>query len=192
MLQLLRGAAGNAKQYAPVINLLAPVAAEAGPAATGRSAAHGQLLGNSSSHQLQQQRGAAKKKAQATGKAAKGKKGQQQPAKKQKQKMDSKPFDEKDPLMQKLIAMLVPAAEQLPRTADVQREAAARALEYRRQHNKQHKAWSADLRTKLALKTAALRALPPDLRAAALEEDLTPFPLTRHFLYDSPPDSYKS
>lgn len=189
MLQLLRSACGMAPSSSSSC-----VASLATPLIVTKSAAQGQhlpLLASSSSHQLQQQRGAAqKKKAQAQGKTAK--KGQQSTGgKKQKQKMDSKPFDDKDPLMKKLIAMLVPAAEQLPRTAAEQQAAAARALSYRRQHNKQHMERSADLRTKLALKTAALQALPADLRAAAMEEDLAPFPLTRHFLYDSPPDSYK-
>jgi hypothetical protein len=175
------------KQFAPPVSLLAPAIADVGPSATA-AAAQGQLLG-SSSYQLQQQRGAAaKKKTPAAGKGAK--KGQQQSAKKQKQKMESRPFDEKDPLMQKLIAMLVPAEQpqDLPRQ---QRAAAAAANAIRLHHNKRHQVWAADMRVKLGLKTAALSALPPDLRAAAEQEDLTPFPLTRHFLYDSPPDAYK-
>lgn len=153
------------------------------------AAAQGQLLGSSGSHQLQQQRGAAAKKKAPAGKGAK--KGQQQPAKKSKQKMDSKPFDEKDPLMQKLVAMLVPAKEPQKLTP-LQQQAARDAFSaFRQQHNRQHAVWAADMREKLALKAAALKALPPDLRKAASEEDHTPFPLTRHFLYDSPPDSYK-
>lgn len=180
--------------------LLGPCIADVGPAAAA-VAAQGLLLGGGGSsswnpaqhHQLQQQRGAAaKKKATASGKkgaAAKGK--QQAGGKKQKQKMESKPFEEKDPLNQKLIAMLVPGAEPLRRPLPQQRAAAAAGLQYLRQHNQRHQAWAADMRTKLSLKLAALKALPPDLRAAAEEEDLTAFPLTRHFLYDTPPDAYK-
>jgi hypothetical protein len=144
--------------------------------------------------QHQQARGAkaaAKKKAApAKGKDKKGK----QPVKKQKQRMESKPFDAKDPLMQKVIAMLLPpaAAQQpAPRTEEQQQELVERAKQYSRQKMQEHAEWQADLGMKLKLKKAALQALPPGLRAAALQEDLTPFPLTRHFLYDTPPDSYR-
>lgn len=176
----------------PQLSLMAPVIASAGPlSSSSPPAAHGPLLlGSGSSHQLQQQRGAAaKKKTPASGKGAK--KGQQAPAKKQKQKMDTKPFDDKDPLMQKLVAMLVPAREQREYTPQQHRAVAAAVRELQRQHNVQHQEWAADMRIKLALKTAALQALPPDLRKTAAEEDLAPFPLTRHFLYDSPPDAYR-
>ncbi|KAF6254696.1 hypothetical protein COO60DRAFT_1539281 [Scenedesmus sp. NREL 46B-D3] len=144
--------------------------------------------------QHQQARGAkaaAKKKAaSAKGKGQKGK----QLVKKQKQRMESKPFDDKDPLMQKVIAMLVPpaAAQQpAPRSDEQQQELVARAKQYSRQKMQEHALWQADLGMKLKLKKSALQALPPELRAAALQEDLTPFPLTRHFLYDTPPDSYR-
>lgn len=147
---------------------------------------------------VQQTRGAkaaAKKKAQPT--KGKGQKGKQQPAKKQKQKLESKPFDEKDPLMQKVIAMLVPptaaaAAEQPDRTLQQQQqELVARVKQFSRLKMQAHAQWQQDMCTKLRLKKAALQALPPELRAAALKEDLTPFPLTRHFLYDTVPDSYR-
>eukprot|EP00882_Tetradesmus_deserticola_P013001 GHRQ01013785.1.p1 GENE.GHRQ01013785.1~~GHRQ01013785.1.p1 ORF type:complete len:174 (+),score=62.29 GHRQ01013785.1:78-599(+) len=142
----------------------------------------------------QQARGA---KAAAKKKAApvKGKNQKGKPVvKKQKQRMESKPFDEKSPLMQKVIAMLVPpsAAQQAaPRSEEQQLELVARAKQYSRQKMQEHAQWQADLGMKLKLKKAALQALPPELRAAALQEDLTPFPLTRHFLYDTPPDSYR-
>jgi hypothetical protein len=189
------GAVGSlSRQCVPQLSLLAPVIAGDGGLLSSSSplaAAQGPvLLGSGSSHQLQQQRGAAaKKKTPAAGKAAK--KGTQATAKKQKQKMDTKPFDDKDPLMQKLVAMLVPAREQQLYSPQQQRAVRAAGRELRLQHNARHQAWAADMRTKLALKTAALKALPPDLRKAAAEEDLAPFPLTRHFLYDSPPDAYK-
>lgn len=147
-------------------------------------------LAGSSGHYLQQHRGLAAKAKKATAKKD-VKKGQQKPGKKAKQKLDLKGFDEKDQFLQKLVTMLVPAQEPLRRNEEQQQEAVLAAKEYRRRHNQRHKAWSADMRVKLALKLAALNALPPDLRQAAREEDLTPFPLTRHFLYDSPPDAYK-
>jgi hypothetical protein len=166
--------------------------ADAGLPATAAAAAQGQLLGSSTSHQLQQQRGATTKKQKAAANKKTPKKGQQLTGKKIKQKMDSKPFDEKDPLMQKLIAMLVPAQEQQQYTSEQIEVLKAAGKAARQEHNRQHQAWSADMHVKLRLKLAALKALPPHLRAAAEEEDLTPFPLTRHFLYDSPPDAYKS
>jgi hypothetical protein len=152
------------------------------------------LTRSSALAQHQQARGAkaaAKKKtAQTKGKDKKGK----QPVKKQKQRMESNPFDEKDPLMQKVIGMLVPptaAQPPAPRTEEQQQELVARAKQYSRQKMQEHAQWQADLGMKLKLKKAALQVLPPELRAAALQEDLTPFPLTRHFLYDTPPDSYR-
>lgn len=135
-------------------------------------------------------------KAQAKKKATpqKGKqlKGKQQPAKKQKQKLETKPFDEKDPLNQKVISMLIPpTAEVVQRTHTVQKEMVQRAKDYSRQQMKAHLDWMSDMQTKLQLKRAALQSLPPKLRAAASQEDLRPFPLTRHYLYDSPPESYR-
>lgn len=142
---------------------------------------------------MQQVRGA---KAQAKKKNApqKGKqlKGKQQAAKKQKQKLETKPFDEKDPLNQKVIAMLVPpAAEPVQRTHRIQAEMVQRAKEFSRQQMKAHLDWMSNMKAKLQLKKAALQALPPELRAAASQEDLRPFPLTRHYLYDSPPEAYR-
>jgi hypothetical protein len=110
------------KQLLPQLSVLTPAIADAGPTATAASE-QCQLLASTSSYQLQQQRGAAAKKKTQAGKAVK--KGQQPAGKKQKQKMETKPFDEKDPLMQKLVAMLVPAAEPVPRTHQQQRAAAA-------------------------------------------------------------------
>lgn len=148
--------------------------------------------GSSLPARQQQARGAAAKKKAAPVKG-KGQKGQQ-PARKQKQRMDTKPFDDKDPLMQKVIAMLVPPAAAQPpasRSEEQQQELVARAKQYSRLKMQEHMQWQADLKMKLQLKKAALRALPPELREAAMQEDLTPFPLTRHFLYDTPPDTYR-
>lgn len=150
-------------------------------------------LAPTSNNYLQQYRGA---KAQAKKKntAQKGKqlKGKQQGAKKQKQKLETKPFDEKNPLNQKVIAMLIPpAAEPVQRTHQVQAEMVQRAKEFSRQQMKAHLDWMTDMKVKLQLKNAALQALPPGLRAAAKQEDLRPFPLTRHYLYDSPPEAYR-
>lgn len=124
---------------------------------------------------------------------AKGKKGQQAPKKKVKQRMESKPFDDKDPLLQRVVSMLVPQEHELPaESPEQQAEAQARAKAYSSMKMAEHKAWRADLHTKLQLKAAALKALPPALREHALKEDLEPFPLTRNVLYETPPESYRS
>lgn len=142
---------------------------------------------------LQQTRGA---KAQAKQKTSQQKKGKQQgkqtAAKKAKQKLETKPFDEKDPLNQKIIAMLVPqAAEPEQKTRRMEAEKVQRAKEHSRQKMKEHLDWMTQMKARIQLKKAAIQHLPPDLRAAALRQDLQPFPLTRHFLYDSPPEAYR-
>lgn len=83
-------------------------------------------------------------------------------------------------------------AEAEEAAAAAQEAAAERAKRYSGLKMAEHKAWRRDLSEKLALKRAALRALPPDLRRAASVEDLAPFPLTRNFLFDTPPESYRS
>jgi len=51
-----------------------------------------------------------------------------------------------------------------------------------------HRAWQADLVAKLALKQAALDALPPGpVRDAAAAPDLAPFPSARAVWTDTPP-----
>ena len=51
-----------------------------------------------------------------------------------------------------------------------------------------HRAWQADLVGKLALKQAALAALPAGpVRDAAAAPDLTPFPAARGVWTDTPP-----
>jgi len=51
----------------------------------------------------------------------------------------------------------------------------------------QHRAWQTDLTTKLQLKLNAIAALPPDLQAAAMVPDLTPFPANRKIWTETPP-----
>ena len=50
-----------------------------------------------------------------------------------------------------------------------------------------HRAWQADLTTKLKLKRAAVAALPPHLRAAAEVPDNELFPLNREMWTHTPP-----
>ena len=72
-------------------------------------------------------------------------------------------------------------------TPEELQEAAEIAKEYSRKKMRQHRAWQKDLTTKLKLKLAAIDALPDDLRAAAREPDMEPFPLTRRMWTETPP-----
>jgi hypothetical protein len=62
-----------------------------------------------------------------------------------------------------------------------------RAKEYSRLKMQQHRQWQIDLTTKLKLKQAAIGALPPDLQAAAMIPDDTPFPSNRQIWTETPP-----
>lgn len=66
-------------------------------------------------------------------------------------------------------------------------DAARRAKEYSRLKMREHRLWQADLTTKLKLKRAAIDALPPALKAAALEPDTEPFPVNRLMWTTTPP-----
>lgn len=52
---------------------------------------------------------------------------------------------------------------------------------------RQHREWQTDLSTKLKLKQAAIAALPPELREAALIPDDTLFPVNRQIWTETPP-----
>jgi len=103
----------------------------------------------------------------------------------------SKPFDEKHPLNQRLVAMLLPPRPRPLEESEQQRlEAAERERRYALMRRREFNAWRGDLSQKLALKRAALAALPDALRVEALREDLAPFPLARNALFDAPPSAY--
>lgn len=106
--------------------------------------------------------------------------------------MASKPFDEKDPLNQRLVAMLLPPRPpaRAPETESQRAEAESREKAYARMRRAEFNAWRGALADKLALKKAALAALPDALRVEALREDLAPFPLARNALFDAPPSAY--
>ncbi|KAG1661082.1 hypothetical protein FOA52_004544 [Chlamydomonas sp. UWO 241] len=100
------------------------------------------------------------------------------------------------PKLQRIVDLLLPPARQgeppgLP-TRDnaiefARREAVAAAAAARRQST-----WEADMWEKHTLQRAALRALPPHLRAAALAPDVSPFPPDRQMLYQTPPEAYRA
>jgi hypothetical protein len=145
-------------------------------------------------YQQQQQQLRAYAAAKATGKqkgGAKGK-GAAAPKKKPKARIEVKKMDEKDPLLQRVLTMLVPQDRSPPAEAPEALAAnQAHAKAYSSRKMAEHKAWRAGMLDKLRLKQAALAALPPALRLAAAQEDLEPFPLTRHALYETPPEGYR-
>ena len=106
--------------------------------------------------------------------------------------MATKPFDEKHPLNQRLVAMLLPPRpEARQEETDAQRaDAEARERAYARARRREFNAWRRRLSDQLSLKKAALAALPGALRVEALREDLVPFPLARNALFDAPPSAY--
>lgn len=103
------------------------------------------------------------------------------------------PSDEDDPRTRAILQQLLPgsppdqAHQPAPPSSEEeqQRHAELRRLRIRESHALKH-----DLSVKLKLQREALRALPERLRKLAMEPDLTPFPLNRKYLYDTPPESY--
>lgn len=66
-------------------------------------------------------------------------------------------------------------------------ELARRSKEFARLKMDEHRAWQTALNIKLRLKLAAIEALPPDLKEAALVEDMSPFPVDRPVFTLTPP-----
>lgn len=136
---------------------------------------------------------AAKAKGKGAGRnAPKGKNVKQQGGKKAKLRIESVPFNDKDPHLMRIINMLTPAAARAApsSSAGSDPQLSARAREYGWRCRREHLERMTDLGTKLHLKRAALQSLPRKLRAMAMVEDLRPFPLTRNFLYATPPTAY--
>jgi hypothetical protein len=134
---------------------------------------------------------AAKVKTKVKGKQQQSKKGAQS---KKPRRVESVPFPDKDPHMQRIISMLAPQTRSPLQAVSVEEAAAiaAKAKAYSRMKMQAHHAWMNDINTKIKLKRAAIAALPPDLQEAAKQEDVTPFPLTRHYYYQTPPEAYRS
>ncbi|KAK9840387.1 hypothetical protein WJX74_009062 [Apatococcus lobatus] len=66
-------------------------------------------------------------------------------------------------------------------------QGAQRAQEYSRRKMQAHRIQQQDLVNKIALKKAALEALPPTLRAEASQEVWVQFPMNRQRPYLTPP-----
>ena len=104
------------------------------------------------------------------------------------------PFNDKDTFTQRVISFLLPAAEERALVESEAEKAAGRArwLEYDRHCLQEHMAWQATISGRLALRMAALRALPPELQEHARQPDLTPLPPARNVYFDAPPTAYLS
>lgn len=61
------------------------------------------------------------------------------------------------------------------------------AMEYNKRKMAEHRAWQREMNTLRKLQKDAIGALPPELQAAAMVPDLTPFPTRRHIFYETPP-----
>ncbi len=101
--------------------------------------------------------------------------------------------DEDDPRTRAILQQLLPGTP--PDQADqpappLSEEEQQRHAELRRLRIHERHALKQDLSIKLRLQREALRALPERLRKLAMEPDLSPFPLNRKYLYDTPPESY--
>jgi hypothetical protein len=135
---------------------------------------------------------AAKAKGKGAGRNAPKKNVKQQGGKKAKLRIESVPFNDKDPHLMRIINMLTPVTARTAPSSSTgsDPQLSARAREYGWRCRREHLERLTDLGTKLYLKRAALQSLPRKLRAMAMVEDLRPFPLTRNFLYATPPTAY--
>lgn len=87
-----------------------------------------------------------------------------------------------------LLDVLTPEeTDDAPLSAEQQAEYTQRAKAYSRAKMAEERAWQRDLTRKIKLKDAALAALPPKLREAAAQPDMTPFPLDRMVPTHTPP-----
>ncbi|PSC71383.1 hypothetical protein C2E20_5334 [Micractinium conductrix] len=93
-----------------------------------------------------------------------------------------------DNRLKSVLSMLEPRdVDEVELSPEDHADATRRAKEYSRLKMAAHRAWQADLSTKLNLKRAAIAALPEHLRAAAEKPDYEPFPLTRQMWNETPP-----
>ncbi|KAL6765067.1 hypothetical protein V8C86DRAFT_2460644 [Haematococcus lacustris] len=75
--------------------------------------------------------------------------------------------------------------------AVTEREVSAKRLEYYAFSSfARQQAWQRDMQVKHQLQLSALLALPPSLRKAAETPDMSPFPPSRNFMFDTPPAAY--
>lgn len=114
-----------------------------------------------------------------------------------KKKSGNKGDAENDPRTQAVIKMLTkPSFQEIPHPKTSEEAKAAtedrkRTEEYLFKKIQRNGEWMADMRLKHQLQMAAIKALPPALRAKASEPDLTPIPPGRQFFFDTPPEAYR-
>ncbi len=99
------------------------------------------------------------------------------------------------PKLQRIVNMLLPRDQQQggggqPVVDNVQ-AFDKKEEEYEGRVAAARRAWAADMEAKFQLQRAAIRALPPDLRAKAEVVDFEDFPPNRQYLFGSPPESYR-
>ena len=110
-------------------------------------------------------------------------------AKASKSQKAQKPSEERgDPCMSKWLSILQPSPDTPAKLSPEELQiAAARAQEYSRRKMAAHRLNQQDLVNKIALKQAALAALPPELHTEASREEWVQFPLNRQPPYLTPP-----
>ena len=101
-----------------------------------------------------------------------------------------------NPKLQQVVEMLLPSDQHTGpggiSTRENAKEFEQREKDYTEKKRAMQASWERDMQVKHLVQRAALRALPPDLRAKAEEPDLSEFPHDRHLLFDTAPESYRS
>jgi hypothetical protein len=104
--------------------------------------------------------------------------------------------DGMNPKLQQVVEMLLPSDQQagpggIP-ARDNAGEFEQKEKAYLAKKRAMQATWEHDMRIKHLVQRAALRALPPELRAKAEEPDLGEFPHDRQLLFETAPESYRS
>lgn len=101
--------------------------------------------------------------------------------------------DMKNPKLQQILSMLVPANAPTPPTPTLeqQQESRARMTAYNEKKGRKQELWMQDMSVKHMLQQNALKALPDHLQKQAAQPDYTPFPPNRKFFFDTPPTAYQ-
>ena len=101
-----------------------------------------------------------------------------------------------NPKVQRVLEMLMPPSQQAgpggppKRSRKDQEEYDRRCKEFEEKKALEQEAWVAASNERLKLARAALKALPPDLRAKAEVPDMSYFPPNREYLFHTAPSTY--
>jgi hypothetical protein len=100
--------------------------------------------------------------------------------------------DLKNPRLSKILNLLHDSTAEPAKQTDKERSVFEKQMKaYVDQRTLERHAWIKDKSVKHKLQMAAIRALPERLRLLAVQPDYSPYPLNRHFLFHSPPESYR-